>query len=243
MNTPKIMPEEFLQYIWENRLFTHENQQTANGETLEIINVGKRNTDSGPDFFNARVKIDDTVWVGNIEIHRFASDWGRHNHNTDDAYNNVILHVAEVFDKPVYRNNGEEIPAMVLKYPAALKTNYQKLLDAKTWIACQSQFHKIDPIILQLGFNRLMIERLEEKTTEILNRLQQNNNDRRDASAHASSHNWNDQSPSVRAYDAKNASSCSIGPSAPATAASVTCRSRPATCSKAAARTSSIDAK
>ena len=177
MNTPKIMPEEFLQYIWENRLFTHENQQTANGEPLEIINVGKRNTDSGPDFFNARVKIDDTVWVGNIEIHRFASDWGRHNHNTDDAYNNVILHVAEVFDKPVYRNNGEEIPAMVLKYPAALKTNYQKLLDAKTWIACQSQFHKIDPIILQLGFNRLMIERLEEKTTEILNRLQQNNND------------------------------------------------------------------
>ena len=177
MNTPKIMPEEFLQYIWENRLFTHENQQTANGETLEIINVGKRNTDSGPDFFNARVKIDDTVWVGNIEIHRFASDWGRHNHNNDDAYNNVILHVAEVFDKPVYRNNGEEIPAMVLKYPAALKTNYQKLLDAKTWIACQSQFHKIDPIILQLGFNRLMIERLEEKTTEILNRLQQNNND------------------------------------------------------------------
>ena len=177
MNTPKIMPEEFLQYIWENRLFTHENQQTANGETLEIINVGKRNTDSGPDFFNARVKIDDTVWVGNIEIHRFASDWGRHNHNTDDAYNNVILHVAEVFDKPVYRNNGEEIPALVLKYPAALKTNYQKLLDAKTWIACQSQFHKIDPIILQLGFNRLMIERLEEKTTEILNRLQQNNND------------------------------------------------------------------
>ncbi len=177
MNTPKIMPEEFLQYIWENRLFTHENQQTANGEPLEIINVGKRNTDSGPDFFNARVKIDSTVWVGNIEIHRFASDWGRHNHNTDDAYNNVILHVAEVFDKPVYRNNGEEIPAMVLKYPAALKTNYQKLLDAKTWIACQSQFHKIDPIILQLGFNRLMIERLEEKTTEILNRLQQNNND------------------------------------------------------------------
>ena len=177
MNTPKIMPEEFLQYIWENRLFTHENQQTANGETLEIINVGKRNTDSGPDFFNARVKIDDTVWVGNVEIHRFASDWGRHNHNTDDAYNNVILHVAEVFDKPVYRNNGEEIPALVLKYPAALKTNYQKLLDAKTWIACQSQFHKIDPIILQLGFNRLMIERLEEKTTEILNRLQQNNND------------------------------------------------------------------
>lgn len=177
MNAPKIMPEEFLQYLWENRLFTQENLQTVNGEALEIINVGKRNSDSGPDFFNARVKIGGTVWVGNVEIHRFASDWGRHNHNTNDAYNNVILHVAEIFDKPVFRNNGEEIPSMVLRYPAALKINYQKLLDAKTWIACQSQFHKIDPIILQLGFNRLMIERLEEKTNEILDRLAQNNND------------------------------------------------------------------
>lgn len=177
MNTPKIMPEEFLQYVWENRLFNNENLQTENGETVEIINVGKRNTDSGPDFFNAKIKIDDTVWVGNIEIHRYASDWERHSHNSNTAYNNVILHVAEIIDKPVFRSNGEEIPAVVLRYPAALKINYQKLLDAKTWIACQSQFHKTDPIILQLGFNRLMIERLEDKTSEILIRLQQNNND------------------------------------------------------------------
>ncbi len=177
MNTPRIIPEEFLQYVWEQRLFNNENLQTENGEIVEIINVGKRNTDSGPDFFNAKIKIDNTIWVGNIEIHRFASDWDRHNHNTNAAYNNVILHVAEIIDKPVFRSNGEEIPAILLRYPAALKTNYQKLLDAKTWIACQSQFHKIDPIILQLGFNRLMIERLEDKTNEILVRLQQNNND------------------------------------------------------------------
>jgi hypothetical protein len=171
------MPEEFLQYIWENRLFKCENLQTVAGEKVEIISVGKRNSDSGPDFFNARVKINETVWVGNVEIHRFTSDWERHNHNADAAYNNVILHVAEIIDKPVFRSNGEEIPSVVLNYPAALKTNYQKLLDAKTWIACQSQFHKIDPIILQLGFNRLMIERLEDKTSEILLRLQANNND------------------------------------------------------------------
>lgn len=171
------MPEEFLQYIWENRLFETDNLQTTAGQHLEIINTGKRNTDSGPDFFNARVKIDGTIWVGNVEIHRLASDWERHNHNADAAYDNVILHVAEIIDKPVFRSNGEEVPAAVLRYPAALKINYQKLLDAKTWIACQSQFHSIDPVILQLGFNRLMIERLEEKTIEILSRLQQNNND------------------------------------------------------------------
>ena len=171
------MPEEFLQYIWENHLFEAANLKTTSGQPIEIISTGKRNTDSGPDFFNARVKIEETIWVGNVEIHSLAGDWERHNHNTDAAYNNVILHVAEIIDKPVFRSNGEEIPAMILKYPAALRTNYQKLLDAKTWIACQSQFHKIDPIVLQLGFNRLMIERLEEKTKEILDRLAQNNND------------------------------------------------------------------
>jgi len=177
MSTPKIMPEEFLQYIWENKLFVAENLKTTNGEQLEIINVGKRNTDSGPDFFNARIKIDDTIWVGNIEIHKNSSDWVRHNHQNDKAYNNVILHVAENCDQQIFRNNGEEIPVLLFRYPDQLKTNFQKLLDAKTWIACQNQFHKIDPIILQLGFNRLMIERLEDKTSEILIRLQQNNCD------------------------------------------------------------------
>ncbi len=177
MNTPTIVPEEFLQYIWENNLFFTNDLKTANGEKLEIINVGKRNTDSGPDFFNAKIKIDDTIWVGNIEIHKNASDWTKHNHQTDKAYNNVILHVVENSDQPIFRNNSEEIPTLLFKYPEHLKTNYQNLLDAKTWIACQNQFHKIDPIILQLGFNRLMIERLEDKTDEILTRIQQNNND------------------------------------------------------------------
>jgi len=177
MITPKIIPEEFLQYIWENRLFSDENLQTANGEKLEIINVGRRNTDSGPDFFNARIKIDDTIWVGNIEIHKNSSDWIRHKHQADKAYNSVILHVVEIGDQPIMRNISEEIPMLILKYPVQLKTNYQNLLDSKTWIACQNQFHKIDPILLQLGFNRLMIERLEDKTSEILARLQANNND------------------------------------------------------------------
>ena len=177
MDTPEIIPEEFLQYVWENRLFAADNLKTVNGELLEILSIGKRNTDSGPDFFNAKIKIGDTIWVGNIEIHKNASDWNKHNHQVNKAYNNVILHVVENNDQPVLRSNLEEIPAMIFKYPQYLKNNYQNLLDAKTWIACENQFHKIDPIILQLGFNRLMIGRLEDKTDEILTRLQQNNND------------------------------------------------------------------
>jgi len=177
MSTPRNMPEEFLQYIWESRLFTVENLKTTENNQLEILNQGKRNTDSGPDFFNAKIKIDDTIWAGNIEIHKKASDWQKHNHHNDKAYDSVILHVVETNDQQISRSNGEAIPTLVLNYPTFLENNYKNLLDAQTWIACQNQFYKIDPILLQLGFNRLMIERLEDKTEEIIIRLQQNNND------------------------------------------------------------------
>lgn len=171
------MPEEFLQYIWENRLFSREKLKTIAGEALEVIDTGKRNYDSGPDFFTAKIKIGDTVWAGNIEIHQKSSGWQQHHHQNDKAYDNVILHVVETADQPVFRTTGEEIPTLQIRYPERLRANYQELLDAKTWIACENHFHKIDPVILQLGFNRLMIERLENKTGEILERLKQNNND------------------------------------------------------------------
>ena len=177
MSTPNSLPEEFLQYIWENKLFLYETAKTTTSEVVEIIDVGKRNTDSGPDFFNAKIKIDRTIWAGNIEIHKKSSDWKKHKHQTDKAYDNVILHVVENDDSPVIRSNNKRIPTLLLKYPEQLKINYNNLLDSKTWIACQNQFHKINPVILQLGFNRLMIERLENKTDEIFERLQQNNND------------------------------------------------------------------
>jgi hypothetical protein len=177
MITPSSMPEEFLQYIWENRLFQNNGLRTTSGESLFVIQQGKRNTNSGPDFFNARIQIDDTEWAGNIEIHIRSSDWQKHQHQADKGYDNVILHVVETHDTDIRRTNGEVIPTLVLDYPDELRKNYQQLLDAKTWIACQEQFHKIDPILLQLGFNRLMVERLENKTDEILARLHQNNSD------------------------------------------------------------------
>ena len=177
MNTPKNIPEEFLHYIWESKLFHSKDLSTTDGKKVEIISTGRRNTDSGPDFFNAKIKIEGTTWAGNIEIHTKASDWGRHQHHKDPAYNNVILHVVLENDVPAFSNNNEEIPTLELKYADHLQTNYQNLLDSKSWIACEDQFHKLDPILLQLGFNRLMIERLENKTDEILIRLHQNNND------------------------------------------------------------------
>jgi hypothetical protein len=177
MNTLKEISEEFLHYIWENRLFYENDLRTTDGQQLEVIQIGKRKTDSGPDFFNSRIRINDTVWVGNIEIHRNSSDWKKHQHHINKSYDNVILHVVENFEGNISRSNGEVIPTLEISYPLQIKNNYEKLLESKSWIACQDQFYKSDPILLQLGFNRLMIERLEDKTSQILLQLKQNNND------------------------------------------------------------------
>ncbi|MBW6534554.1 MAG: DUF2851 family protein [Mariniphaga sp.] len=174
MSTPKAVPEEFLHFVWENRLFFPDNMETIEGEPLEIVNTGRRNTNAGPDFFNAKIKIGQTTWAGNIEIHKKASDWEKHNHTDDKAYDNVILHVVEKADQKITRENGTEIATLEMAWPEQYTRNYQKLLDAQTWIACQEHFHRIDPVILQLGFNRLMIERLEDKTGELTQRLEQN---------------------------------------------------------------------
>ena len=171
------MPEEFLHYIWENRLFNQAELTTETGEKLEIIQQGKRNIHAGPDFFNARIRIGETTWAGNIEIHQKASDWMKHQHQNDKAYDNVILHVVENADAETKSTNRNSIPVFTLQYPEKLAKKYAELLDSKTWIACEEQFYKVDPVLLQLGFNRLMIERLESKTEEILQKLAQNNND------------------------------------------------------------------
>ncbi len=171
------MPEDFLQYIWEQRLFHSEFLKTTEGESVEIIHQGIRNSDSGPDFFNARIRIGETTWAGNVEIHRKSSDWILHNHHTDKAYENVILHVVEHSDEPVERPGHEKMPELVITYPAHLKYNYDKLLNSKSWIPCQEEFRRIDPLELRIGFNRLLVSRLEERTSEILSRLDENHGD------------------------------------------------------------------
>ena len=177
MINPASIPEEFLHYIWESKLFKSDGIYTVNKELITIIDTGKRNFDSGPDFFSARVKIGSTLWAGNIEIHIRASDWYTHNHHLDKAYDNVILHVVEYYDKPVFNTKEEEIPTLVIGYPDKIKANYKRLLDSKTWIACAEQFHKIDLFTLKLGYHRLMVERLSDKTSGITQLLRDNRND------------------------------------------------------------------
>ncbi|HEY6913800.1 MAG TPA: DUF2851 family protein, partial [Paludibacter sp.] len=108
------MKESILHYVWQNKLFAAHNLQSTDGELVEVVDVGKYNTDSGPDFFNAKIKIGDTLWAGNVEIHTRSTDWNKHNHQTDKAYDSVILHVVSEVDGEVYRIDGERIPQVKL---------------------------------------------------------------------------------------------------------------------------------
>jgi len=158
--------EDFLHFIWENRLYSRDSL-LLHGENIEVINTGQHNFASGPDFFNARIKIGNTLWAGNVEIHVKASDWFRHNHQDDPAYCNVILHV--VFDKDciLERPGGEEIPCMVLKFGEDLIENYNLLTKTSEAIPCQKHLAGINKIYWSDWYSKLMISRLQEKTSEI----------------------------------------------------------------------------
>jgi len=169
------MKEEFLQFIWEHGLFIKNNLKTVDGKTIEIISTGQPNSDSGPDFFNAKIRIGETTWAGNVEIHQKSSHWQQHRHDTDAAYNNVILHVVELYDKPVIVKDNE-LPTLELKYPIEIFENYEQLLKSERWIACEDRLPRVDSFILRFWFSSLMIERLESKTGDILKILQYNKN-------------------------------------------------------------------
>ncbi len=166
------MQEDFLHYIWQYHLY--DKLTTIENETVEVLTVGIPNQDSGPDFFNAKIKIADTLWVGNIEIHVASSDWKKHHHHTDKAYDNVILHLVYTYDQVITRSNGSIIPTAILRFDANLHQNYQYLLDNKKWIHCQDKISKVDSFFIQQWLDRLLIERLEQKATEIETRLTEN---------------------------------------------------------------------
>ena len=61
-------------YLWKNRLFGLR-PSLDSGERLDILDPGLSNSDAGPDFFNSKIRIGGTEWIGNVEIHTRASDW------------------------------------------------------------------------------------------------------------------------------------------------------------------------
>ena len=167
-----------MQYIWQHRLWIPSQMRTVDGLRVQVIDPGLLNTDAGPDFFNAKVKIDGRLWVGNVEIHVKASDWYRHRHDTDPAYDSVILHVVDRDDTSVRRSNGETIPQLRMPCSAEFHKQYHTLVDsASTELPCSREIATIPSIYLTDWFDNLAHQRLYSKADRINSLLDKNAGD------------------------------------------------------------------
>lgn len=161
--------EEFLHYIWRLKRFDLANLKTIDGLSITILSGGFLNNDAGPDFFQGKIKIGDTTWVGNIEIHIRSSDWNRHNHQYDTAYDNVVLHVVYEHDLEIYNSQGNTIPTLELNHriDQSLFDRYLQFKDNMDWIPCAQHIGKVDKDRINLSMYQVLIERLSDKMDRI----------------------------------------------------------------------------
>jgi len=166
--------ERLLQYIWQFQYFNPADLVTEEGEALQIIHPGTLNTNQGPDFIDAKIKIGSTTWAGSIELHVNSSDWKNHKHSGDKNYKNVILHV--VWQDDISLNLSFSTLVLHDKVPKLLLSRYDDLMNTESFIPCEKSIHLINELTWQNWKERVLVERLQAKTEVILNYLQQNNN-------------------------------------------------------------------
>lgn len=167
--------EQLLHYVWKHKLFPLVELKTTDGKPVEVIDPGLHNHNSGPDFFNAKVKISQTLWVGNVEIHDKSSDWFLHGHDKDQAYDNVVLHVTGKPDIEVTNTAGQYIPQMVLEVPSTIRENYEELLRTDQYPPCYQIIPDLTTLNIHAWMAALQTERLEQKTEAIIRRVKRMN--------------------------------------------------------------------
>jgi len=167
-----IQNEDLLHYIWKFRLYQVSDLKSTSGDRLEVIRSGEHNYHAGPDFSNAKIRIGDTIWVGTVEIHIRSSDWYRHKHQLDMAYDNVILHVVANHDQSIFRADGTEITVLEIDklIPQVISKNYEELMAGLNWIPCEKKIKFVDENYINTCLSRVLLERLEEKS-ELLEKL------------------------------------------------------------------------
>ena len=162
--------EQLLHYVWKHKLLPLRELTTTDGRQVEVVDTGLHNRNSGPDFFNAKVVIGGTMWVGNVEIHLKSSDWYVHGHDRDPRYNNVVLHVVSIADADVLTEDGNYLPQLVLQVPGHVKEHYDELLSADRYPPCYRVIPKLSPLLAHSWMAALQTERLEQKTEAIRRR-------------------------------------------------------------------------
>ncbi|MBT8316327.1 MAG: DUF2851 family protein [Lutibacter sp.] len=173
------MKEKLLHFIWKLKLFSFKSIQTTAKEKIELFSVGTENLNSGPDFLNAKIRIDKQLWVGNVEIHIQSSDWYQHQHEIDENYDSVILHVVWEHDVEIFRKNNDKIPTLELKnyIPKELLINYDELFSKnKKWINCENDIKYVNNFVVVNWLERLYFERLEQKSDFVKQLLLENQN-------------------------------------------------------------------
>jgi hypothetical protein len=174
------MKEDFLHFLWKHQKFLQANLKTTQGYDLKVIKTGTHNMLAGPDFSDARLKIDDLDWVGNVEIHLKSSDWFAHRHHQDPNYDAVILHVVWEHDIAVLTESGTELPTLELSARVSklfLEQYKSQFLQIENWIPCEKQIHKVDSSIWINWKERLFIQRIEKKSLLIQELLVEFKND------------------------------------------------------------------
>lgn len=171
--------ERLMQYIWQHRLWPSEDMSTVDGERVQVIDPGRLNTDSGPDFFNAKIRIGRDMWAGDVEIHVNASDWHRHRHDGDPAYKSVILHVVGRDDTQIKRHDGRVIPQMRMPCAPDFSQSYNKLVeDASSFrLPCKNEIKSMPPVKIHSWLDSLAFERLYRKSDRIEALLKESSGD------------------------------------------------------------------
>ena len=172
------MKEELIHYVWKTKNFDFKGLVTTEGSNLTIEKFGHYNLNAGPDFLEGMVSFGKSKWYGHIEMHVFSSDWIKHKHETDEKYQNVILHVVYEEDEIIYRKDGSRIPCIELKgrIPQHIIEGYEKLHARTDEIACSSELGNEEVDIFYFQLNRMYVERLEAKSYPIAIELESNNN-------------------------------------------------------------------
>lgn len=164
-----------MHYVWKHKIYPLRPLQTTDGAAVEVIDPGLPNTNAGPDFFNAKLKVDGVLWVGNVEVHTCSSEWLRHGHDRDRAYDNVVMHVVGEADCEVKRTTGQTVPQLVLPCPEDVRLRYEELRRGETCPPCRPVLSTLPRLTAHSWLSALQVERFGQKAQAIAQRLERHN--------------------------------------------------------------------
>ena len=169
--------ERLLHYVWKHRLLPVGTLITSDGQELEVIDPGLHNRDQGPDFFNAKVRLGGTLWAGNVEVHLRSSDWYRHGHDTDPAYNSVVLHVVGEVDGEVTTADGKTLPQVRIDIPERIRQSYNELCRTEDYPRCHRIIPSLPTLKVHQWMDALLVERLKERSALVEARAERTGGD------------------------------------------------------------------